>query len=167
MLGKIEGRRRRGWQDETLGWHHQLNGDEFEQTLGDGEAQGSLACCSPWGHKESDTTERLNDEQQLLWSPSKVNHISDYKKLCMRAKLLQSCLTLFDPMGCSPSGSSIHGILQARILESVAMLSSRASSLPRDQTHISCISCIGRRVLYHWGHLGSPIQPITMAKYTL
>jgi len=42
--------------NEMAGWHHQLNGHEFEQTLGDGEGQGSLACCSPWGHKESDTT---------------------------------------------------------------------------------------------------------------
>ena len=53
MLGKIEGRKRRGRQDEMVGWHHQLNGHEFEQTLGDDEGQGSLACCSPWGHKES------------------------------------------------------------------------------------------------------------------
>ena len=43
-----------------VGWHHQLKGYEFVQTLGDGEGQGSLACCSPWGHKESDMTERLN-----------------------------------------------------------------------------------------------------------
>ena len=41
--------------------HHQLNGYEFDQTLGDGEGQGSLVCCSPWGGKESDTTERLNN----------------------------------------------------------------------------------------------------------
>ena len=41
-----------------VGWHHRLNGyDEFEQTLGDSEGQGSLVCCSPWGHKELDTTE--------------------------------------------------------------------------------------------------------------
>ena len=51
MLGKTEDRRRRGWQDEMVGWHHRLNGYEFEQTLGDGEGQGSLVCCSPWGHK--------------------------------------------------------------------------------------------------------------------
>ena len=38
-----------------VGWHHRLNGHEYEQTLGDGEEQGSLECCSPWGHKESDT----------------------------------------------------------------------------------------------------------------
>ena len=44
-------------EDEMVGWHRQLNGREFEQTLGDGEGQGSLACCSPWGHKQLDTTE--------------------------------------------------------------------------------------------------------------
>ena len=57
MLGKIEGRRRRGRQDEMVGWHHQLNRYEFEQTPGDSEGQGSLAYCSPWSHKESDMTE--------------------------------------------------------------------------------------------------------------
>ena len=56
MLGKIEGRRRRGRQVEMVGWHHWLNGREFEQALGGGEGQGSLACCSLWGRKESDTT---------------------------------------------------------------------------------------------------------------
>ena len=48
-----------------LGWHHRLNGHEFEQTPGDGEGQGSLARCSPWGHKESDTTELLNNNKVL------------------------------------------------------------------------------------------------------
>ena len=67
---------------------------------------------------------------------------------CMRAKSLQSCSTLCGPMDCSPPGSSVHGILQTRILEWVAMPSSRASSQPRDQTHISYVSYIGRRVLY-------------------
>ena len=43
-------------EDEMVGWHHRLNGHEFEKTQGDGEGQGSLVCCSPWGHKESDTT---------------------------------------------------------------------------------------------------------------
>ena len=42
--------------DEMVGWHHQFNGHEFEQALGESEGQGSLACCSPWGHKESDMT---------------------------------------------------------------------------------------------------------------
>ena len=44
-----------------IGWHHLLNGHEFEQTLVDSEGQGSLACGSPWGHKESDMTEQLNN----------------------------------------------------------------------------------------------------------
>ena len=48
-------------EDEMVGWHHWLNGHEFEQALGDGESQGSLACCSPWGCKESDMTEWLNN----------------------------------------------------------------------------------------------------------
>ena len=46
--------------DEVVGWHHQLNAHEFEQPLGVGGVQGSLACCSPYGYKESDTTEQLN-----------------------------------------------------------------------------------------------------------
>ena len=49
--------------DEMVGWHHQLNGHEFEQTLGDGEAPESLVCCSPWGRKESDTIEQLNNNK--------------------------------------------------------------------------------------------------------
>ena len=58
MLGKVEGR---GWQkDEMVGWHHRLYGHEFEQAPRAGDGQGSLACCSPWGRKESDTTEQLN-----------------------------------------------------------------------------------------------------------
>ena len=56
-LGKIEVRRRRGQQDETVGWHHQLDGHEFEQAPGVGDGQGSLLRCSPWGRKESDMTE--------------------------------------------------------------------------------------------------------------
>ena len=47
-----------------VGWHHRLNGHEFEQAPGDGEGQGSLACCSPLGCKESDTTEQLNNNKQ-------------------------------------------------------------------------------------------------------
>ena len=44
-------------EDKMVGRHHQLNGREFEQTSGDGDGQGSLACCSPWGHKDLDMTE--------------------------------------------------------------------------------------------------------------
>ena len=48
-----------------VGWHHRLNGREFEQTPGDSEGQGSLACFSPWGRKESDRTEQLNNKKLL------------------------------------------------------------------------------------------------------
>ena len=47
-------------EDGMVGWHYQLDGHEFEQAPGVGDGQGSLVCCSPWGRKESDTTERLN-----------------------------------------------------------------------------------------------------------
>ena len=47
-------------EGETVGWHRRLDGHEFEQAPGVGDGQGGLACCSPWGHKESETTERLN-----------------------------------------------------------------------------------------------------------
>ena len=48
-------------EDEMVGWHHRLNERGFEQALGDGEGQGSLVCCCPWGRKESDTTEQLKN----------------------------------------------------------------------------------------------------------
>jgi len=51
-------------EEEVVGWHHQLNGHEFEQTLGDGKGQGSLVCCSPWGCRESDMTEQLNNNME-------------------------------------------------------------------------------------------------------
>ena len=65
MLGKIEGKRRRVHSgDEMVRWQHRLSGHEFEQTLGDGEGQGNLACCSPYGHKESDMPEQLNNNNR-------------------------------------------------------------------------------------------------------
>ena len=57
MLGKVEGRRTRGRQDKMVGRQYRLHGHEFEQALGVGDGQGGLACYSPWGHKELDTTE--------------------------------------------------------------------------------------------------------------
>ena len=59
MLGKIEGRNRRD-QQKMVRWPHQLNGHEFEQAPGVGDGRESQACCSPWGHKESDMAEQLN-----------------------------------------------------------------------------------------------------------
>ena len=71
-------------EDEKIGWHHQLDGHEFEQVLGVGDGQGSLACCSPWVRKESDMTERVNNNKfyQIhflplslfsFWDPYNVN----------------------------------------------------------------------------------------------
>ena len=68
MLAKIEGRRRRGkrvTEDEVVGWHHQLSGHESEQAPGDGEGQGSLACCSPRGCKEMDMSEQQNNNNNM------------------------------------------------------------------------------------------------------
>ena len=84
----------------------------------------------------------------------------------MRAKSLQSCLTLCDPMGCSQA-SLVHALLQVRILEWVAMPSSRGSSRPRDGIPFSCISCIGRRILNHTCHLASPQVNICRLKQLL
>ena len=65
MLGKIEGRRRRGWQRMIVGWHHWFNGHGLGQTVGDGEGQGGLSCCSPWDPKEPDTTGQLNNNMSF------------------------------------------------------------------------------------------------------
>ena len=67
-------------------------------------------------------------------------------------------------MDCSPPASSVHGILQARILERVAMPSLRGSSRPRDLTWVSYISCASRWLLYHQRHLGSPLLPLSLWK---
>ena len=155
---------------ELVGWHHWFNGLEFEQTPGDSEGQGSLACCSPWDCKESDITERLNDNNPEQGQVQRT--------LCRVLSL--SCLTLCDPVDCSPpdfsahedspgknNGVSCHTLLQGifatqrsnpgllhcrwilyhlsyqgspRILEWVAYPFSRGSSQHRNQTGVSCIA---------------------------
>ena len=85
---------------------------------------------------------------QFLYSWN-VDHWPVEKVCCMLVQSLQLCPPLCDLMDSSPPGSSVHGILQARILEWVAMPSSKGSSPPQDWTCISYASCIGRRVLYH------------------
>ena len=112
-------------EDEMVGWYHQLNGHEFEQALGDGEGQGSQACCSPWGHKESDVTEWLNNNELSMFCPpnlpltqtpnwffllcilSQLRHYY-YLYVCSVAK---SCSTLCNPTDYCPPGSDfVHGI---------------------------------------------------------
>ena len=69
-------------EDETVGWHHWLSGHEFEQAPGDGDGQGGLTCCSPWGRKESDTTERLNKLTNFYYfvSNSPVSFLLDLRE---------------------------------------------------------------------------------------
>ena len=77
-------------EDEMVGWHHGLNGHEFEKALGESGGQGSLACCSPVGHKELDVTEQLNNNnireepKELLFMWIKSINISLYLKLKLR-----------------------------------------------------------------------------------
>ena len=91
-----------------------------------------------WGHKlRSDT------------------HWLCISALCVCIQSLQLCLTLCDTMDCSLPGSSVHGILQTRILEWVAMPSSQGSFWHRDQTWVSCISCIAHGFFIHWVQIQS------------
>ena len=69
--GKDWGQEEKGaTEDDMVGWHHWLSGHEFGQTLGDSGGQRSLVCCSPWGHKESDMTGRLNNDNKSLQTRS-------------------------------------------------------------------------------------------------
>ena len=84
FLGKIEGGRRRGTtEDEIVEWHHWLNGHKCEQAPGDGEWQGSLACCSAWGSKESDMTEWLNRNNSVM-----IAHILSIKVILSTVKFV-------------------------------------------------------------------------------
>ena len=80
-------------------------------------------------------------------------HTSDCVCTCMHVRA-QSCPILCNPMDCSPLGSSVHGIFQAKILEQVAKRPSRGSSWPRDRTSVSWISCTGRQILFLCVSLG-------------
>jgi len=128
---------------------------------------------TPQGHRDDDGNDVKFESQ--LWLASKsilfmmthcfksLNsqhpawHLPHGCKSLHASKSLHSCPSLCNPLDCSPPGSSVHGILQARILEWVTMPSSKGSSKPRDQTRGSFVSCIGWRVLYHQHHLESPI----------
>ena len=62
-----------------VGWHHRLDGHEFEQAPGVGDGQGGLACCGPWGHKESDTTQLLNDKKRNLPLNCRSMNMTDHR----------------------------------------------------------------------------------------
>jgi len=98
-------------EGEMVGWHHWLNGHEFEQALGVGDGQGSLVCCSPRDRKELDTIAWLN------WLNS-IWQIHKYAKISIQhwslQNVSQSWPTLCNPIDCSLPASSIHVVLQAR-----------------------------------------------------
>ena len=110
---------------------------------------------SPGCRKESDMTEAIWHAPACK-SSYYINTLSYKFHVYVSAKLLLLCPTLSIPVDCSLPGSSVQRILQAGMLEWVAMPSSRRSSRPRDRTCISYVSCISRQVLYHWRHLRSP-----------
>ena len=113
----------------------------------DGLFPGVLCCFKLWAHLWRSYKSRTPEYPGWRMCPSSVlSPFSWVQILC-------------DPMDCSPPGSSVHGILQARILEWVAMPSSRGSSRPRDWTWVSSVSSTGRRILYHSHHLGASVIP--------
>ena len=120
MLGKIEGRRRRGWQRRR--WLNSITDSmdyEFEQAPGDGKGQGSLAWCSPQGHKESDMTEQLNSKWDVrMWKYLKSKTLAapaSFLFFCVFllasvqfSSVAQLCPTLFDSMDCSTPGLPVY-----------------------------------------------------------
>ena len=103
---------------------------------------------SMWNEDSNSTKEK-----KYLWQRQEGERFLSY--ICFLIQFIQcvhaqSCPTLCNPIDCSLPDSSVHGILQPRILEWVAISSSKGSSQPRDWTCISCFFCIGRVILYHW-----------------
>ena len=127
-----------------------------------------LAWKIPWteepGRLQSIKTQRFGHDlatkplQQSLMVPQKMK-LKSYLA-CMHAESLQSCLTLCSPMDCSPPGSSVHGILQARVLEWVVMPSSGGSSQPRDRTQVFLH-------LLHWQESSLPLVPPEKPRVTI
>ena len=114
------------------------------------------------GYRKITVVAMLKMDQRMK-SQKSVNSLLSCVCVCARTHMrgrahsvTQSHPTLCSPVDCSQPGSSAHGIFQARILEWVAISSSRESSQSRNQTCVFCISCIGRLILYHQCHLGNP-----------
>ena len=127
-----------------VGWHHQLNGHEFEQALGDSEGQGSLVCCSPWGHKVSDTTEQLNNKNN---------------NCCCCCCSAQQHPTPHDPTNYCLPGSSAHGIFQATILSTYygpGVASSTLHRVSSFHTHKNTVKIVPTMSFYRWETLVRP-----------
>ena len=101
-------------EDEMVGWHHWLKGHEIEQTLGGSEGQGKLACCSPWGCRESGTTERLNNNNNIshsfIWNTFLIFSfcLTFFVYEIQFSSVAQSCPTLCNPTNRSTPGLPVH-----------------------------------------------------------
>ena len=138
----------------------ELNWQEVKGVLGAGVLSGG------WIH-HSPPEVALSFMQRQRKAPAARPRSPNPVCACVHARVLtQLCLTLHNLMDCSPPGSSVHGIFQARILERLAISFSRRSSWPRDWTYISCVSCIGRCILYQLSHRRMPysIFPLTLLR---
>ena len=102
-------------------------------------------------------------------TPSPFDNVFKWHSCVCKCSVTQSCPVLCDPMDCSPPGSSVHGIFQARTLEWVAISYSRGYSQLRDRTCVSCVSYIDRQILYHWATWEAlqMTYNIKVAKWTL
>ena len=85
-------------EDEMVGWHHRLDGHEFEWTQGVGDGQGGLACCDSWGHKESDMTEQLNWTELMTSKHLNLNYFFSYGSKLILQSLTQAHLKYFNTM---------------------------------------------------------------------
>ena len=161
-VGRDLGQEEKGTtEDEVAGWHHRLDGCEFEWTLGVGDGQGGLACCDSRGRRvRHDWATELNwynfyrcHIYALIYSIFLfltyfvLQSLGSFTSL--RASVhAQLCPTLCNPIYCSPPGPSVLGIFQARILKWVAIFFFRGSFRLRDQNPISWISYTDKWILH-------------------
>ena len=136
-----------------VGWHHRLNGHEFEQTLGDGEGQGSLACCSSWGCKESDMNDWVTEQQTcrcfivtgwFLISSTPLNHsLIKSPEVKVKVKSLSRVQLFATPWPVAYQASLSMGFSRQECWSRLPFPSPGGSSRPRNRTRVSRIA--GRR----------------------